>query len=76
MGRTIPGTPYLFHSSQNQGAERLNPSHQAEKDTQDSMEGYSDATRKVTFFTVLLVSLIKEPEQWEHNTYVKLTQAE
>lgn len=70
MGRTIPGTPYLFHSNQNQGAD-----HQSKKDTQDPVEGYSGATRKVTFFTVLMVSLTKETEQWEHNTYVKLTQA-
>lgn len=39
------------------------------------MEGYSGATWKVTFFTVLMVSLAKETEQWVHNTYVKLTQA-
>ena len=39
------------------------------------MEGYSGVTWKVTFLTVLMVSLVKETEQWVHNTYVKLTQA-
>ena len=39
------------------------------------MEGYSGMTWKVTFLTVLMVSLVKKTEQWMHNTYVNLTQA-
>lgn len=82
MGRTIPGTPHLLHSNQNQGTECLDPSHQSEEGTQISMEGHASPTGKITFFMVIIIIQGWESTSSQDNTeqlwsqaYIKYTRS-
>ncbi|XP_074876924.1 uncharacterized protein LOC142027137 [Buteo buteo] len=72
VGRTIPSTTHLLYCNQNQGTERLDSSHQSEKDTQNSMESHHKTRWTLSFYAVIWATMGTRSITWDGNMLVQL----